>query len=375
MKRTISIKLLPTERQAQAFKSLAETFAAGCNEVVPYSREHRCWNQVDLHRLSYNAVRASYPSLGSQMACIVIRKVASAYKTLISNKGIQRGKPVPLIKFSPKSVHFDKRTYSFRKEALSLFTMSGRVIVPFVMGSHQFNLLKQGSATGAELICKKGQWYFNLVLDIPDSAPMPGNDVLGVDVGENNLAATSSGRVFYGNKLRHDRDKYLAHRRRLQSNGSPSAKQRLRKISGKEQRHVKHVNHCISKAIVAEAFSNGTSEIRLEDLTHIRDRIKAGKRVRARLHRWAWRQLQDFVAYKSQAVGITVNYVNPAYTSQTCSVCHKLGVRVKHSFTCPHCGNVAHSDINGARNIATFARVLTPARGIVNYPNVRSSSH
>lgn len=374
MKRTISVKLLHTAEQAQAFGDLAETFSASCNEIVPFAQEHRCWNRVALHHLAYYSIRKQFPELGSQMACKVIHKVADAYKTLQSNKRIKKGEPIPFIQFSPKSVHFDKRTYSIKDETLSLFTMSGRMKVPFVMGKHQLNLFNQGSATEAELICKKGQWFFNLVLDIPDVDPVTGDKVMGVDVGENVIAATSSGRVFDGGKLRHDRDQYLAHRRRLQSNGSRSAKQRLRGISGKERRHVAHVNHCISKAVVAEAVSCRSSEIRLEDLTHIRDRIKAGKRVRARLHRWAWRQLQDFVAYKAQSMGITVNYVNPAYSSQRCSVCHELGKRVKHRFTCPQCGYVAHSDINGARNIAAFAEVLTPARGAVNPPNVHSGS-
>ena len=372
MKRTISVKLLPTAEQAQAFKDLAMEFAAACNEIVPYAQEHRCFNRVALHNRVYTTVRTIFPSLGSQMTCNAIHKVVSAYKTLKSNKGIVKDKPVPLIQFSPKSVHFDKRTYSIKDHILSLFTMSGRTKVPFVMGVHQQNLFNQGSATEAELICKKGQWYFNLVLDVPDVAPRTGGMVLGVDVGENKIASTSSGRVFDGGKLRHDRDKFLSHRRRLQSNGSQSAKQKLRGISGKERRHVTHVNHCISKAIVAEAVSCGASEIRLEDLTHIRDRIKSGKRMRARLHRWSWRQLQDFITYKAQAVGISVNYVNPAYTSQTCSVCHELGKRVKHHFSCAHCGYVAHSDINGARNIATFAGVLISARGSVNCPNVHS---
>ncbi|MHB1641799.1 MAG: RNA-guided endonuclease InsQ/TnpB family protein [Acidithiobacillus sp.] len=374
MKRTISVKLIHTKEQAQSFKDLADTFASACNDVVPFAQEHRCWNRVALHHFAYNVVRTKWPSLGSQMACNAIHKVASAYKTLKANKGISKDKAVPLVVFKPKSVHFDKRTYSIKGNTLSLFTMAGREKVQFASGPHQLNLLSQGAATEAELICKKGQWYFNLVLDIPDVAPSYGNCVTGVDVGENNIAATSSGRVFDGGKLRHDRDKYLAHRRRLQSNGSQSAKQRLRKISGKERRHVAHVNHVISKAVVAEAVSCRSSEIRLEDLTHIRDRIKAGKRVRARLHRWAWRQLQDFVAYKAQGVGITVNYVNPAYTSQTCSVCQELGKRHKHRFVCTHCGHVAHSDINGARNIAAFAEVLTPARGAVNRPNVHSGS-
>lgn len=374
MKRTISVKLLHTAEQAQAFGDLAETFSDSCNHIVPLVQENRCFNRVALHHLAYYSVRETFPDLGSQMVCKAVHRVTDAYKTLQSNKRIKKGEPIPLIQFSPKSVHFDKRTYSIKDDSLSLFTMGGRVKVPFVMGKHQQNLFDQGSATEAELICKKGQWFFNLVLDIPDVDSATGDKVMGVDVGENVIAATSSGRVFDGGKLRHDRDKYLSHRRRLQSNGSQSAKQRLRGISGKERRHVTHVNHYISKAVVQEAVACGVSEVRLEDLTHIRDRIKVGKRVRARLHRWAWRQLQDFVAYKAQAMGITVNYVNPAYTSQTCSVCHELGKRVKHRFTCPQCGHVAHSDTNGARNIAAFAEVLTPARGAVNRPNVHSGS-
>ena len=374
MKRTISVKLLHTAEQAQAFGDLAETFSDSCNHIVPLVQENRCFNRVALHHLAYYSVRETFPDLGSQMVCKAVHRVTDAYKTLQSNKRIKKGEPIPLIQFSPKSVHFDKRTYSIKDDSLSLFTMGGRVKVPFVMGKHQQNLFDQGSATEAELICKKGQWFFNLVLDIPDVDSATGDKVMGVDVGENVIAATSSGRVFDGGKLRHDRDKYLSHRRRLQSNGSQSAKQRLRGISGKERRHVTHVNHYISKAVVQEAVACGVSEVRLEDLTHIRDRIKVGKSVRARLHRWAWRQLQDFVAYKAQAMGITVNYVNPAYTSQTCSVCHELGKRVKHRFTCPQCGHVAHSDTNGARNIAAFAEVLTPARGAVNRPNVHSGS-
>jgi len=62
----------------------------------------------------------------------------------------------------------------------------------------------------------------------------------GVDVGENSLAAISLGKVFGGGRLRDERDRYLALRRRLQSNGNQSAKQKLRQVSGKEARRMKH---------------------------------------------------------------------------------------------------------------------------------------
>ena len=361
------MKLIPSPRQDEALTSLSVVFADACNTVVPFAQEHRCWNRVALHHLVYYVVRERFPDLGSQMACNAIHRVASAYKTLKAKQGIPKDKAVPAISFGRTAVHFDHRTYSLRDGAISLFTLVGRELVPFVCGKHQANLMASGKPKEAELICRKGQWYFNLVLDIPDVTPVAEGGVLGVDVGENNLAATSSGKVFGGGKLRFERDRYLAHRRRLQSNGSRAAKRKLRAISGRERRHVEHVNHEVSKAIVLEAHRLHMREIRMEDLTHIRDRIRARKRVRARLHRWAFRQLQDFVAYKAEALGISVVYVNPAYTSQTCSVCGAIGKRDKHRFSCS-CGNRRHADVNASVNIAGFAEPIGPARAAVSQP-------
>lgn len=372
MIRTVSLKLLPSPTQVAKLAALSAAFAQACTAVVPFAQEHRCWNRVALHHLAYYSLRERFPTLGSQMACNAIHRVASAYKTLKANKGITKDKPVPAISFGrgavlQTAVHFDHRTYKLLENSVSLFTMDGREAVPFVCGRHQANLLASGKPKEGELLCRKGQWFFNLVLELSDVAPVTEGGVLGVDVGENNLAATSSGKVFGGGKLRFERDRYLAHRRRLQSNGSRAAKKKLRTISGRERRHVEHVNHEVSKAIVQEAQRLHMRAIRMEDLTHIRDRIKAGKRVRARLHRWAFRQLQDFVAYKAEALGLSVVYVNPAYTSKTCSVCGAIGKRDKHRFSCS-CGNRRHADVNASVNIAGFAEPIGPARAAVNQP-------
>jgi IS605 OrfB family transposase len=220
------------------------------------------------------------------------------------------------------------------------------------------------------LVFRKGRWYFNLVVASRDAEPLASGLVMGVDVGENNLAAHSFGKVFGGEHLRDQRDRYLALRRRLQSNGSQSAKQKLRQVSGKEARRVKHLNHETSKAMVAEAIGAGVARITMEDLTHIRARLQAGRRMRGRLHRWAWRQLQTFVEYKAKAAGIAVEYVNPAYTSQTCACCGKLGQRTRHRFVCANCGLRAHSDLNASRNLARIGGTAVPPRAAVNTPDV-----
>src|SRR3569832_881148 len=123
------------------------------------------------------------------------------------------------------------------------------------MGPFQTEYFSKGIPKEGELICKKGRWYFNLVLDLPDTPWTESNTAIGVDLGENVIAALSSGEIIDGGKVRHKRDKFLAKRRALQSNGSQSAKQLLKKISGKEERRMKQINHEVSKQIIREALS------------------------------------------------------------------------------------------------------------------------
>lgn len=368
MLRTISIKLLVTSDHCRLFNELQQAFSSTCNSIVPDVIEQRCWNRVALHTLVYSKLRKE-GKLGSQMTCNAIFAVCKAYKALQVLGKITKETVIPKIAFGHASVHFDKRTYTLNTDHLSLYTLGGRIKVPFTMGDYQKKLFDSGVPKEAELLCKKGVWYFHLVLEIADPLKVERGAVMGVDIGENNLAATSTGKIFGGGQLRDQRDRFLAHRRRLQSNGTQSSKQKLCKISGKETRHVKHVNHEISSAIIAEAKQANVSLIVLEDLTHIREKIRAKKRERSRLHRWPFRQLQQFVSYKAESAGIKVVYVNPAYTSLTCSNCLEMGKRRKHQFRCS-CGFLAHADCNASRNLVRIAVSADSARAEVSRPNV-----
>lgn len=373
MKRTISIKLVTSSEQKNRLILLQSEFARACNTLVSFAVANSCKNKVKLHHLGYYSVRETISDLGSQMICNAIAAVSQSYKSLLSNNPAFKKITWPAINFKPtSSVHFDKRTYSIKDNAISLFTTQGRIIVPMKLGEFQRNIFNSGIPKEAELVIRKGQFYFNLVFDLPKVTSKDAGIIAGVDLGENNTAAISTGKIFGGGKLRHDRDKFLALRKRLQRNGSQSARQLLKKVSGREARHVKHVNHEISKAVVVEAVKNECSTITMEDLTNIRKRIKAGKRMRSRLHRWAWAQLQTFIEYKAQAAGIGIEFVNPAYTSQTCSICGCPGIRVKHRFSCT-CGSLAHSDLNASRNLAKLGVTAVTSTGAVNSPHVETA--
>ena len=356
MKRTISLKLVLSHDEAEALLETQKAFSNACNQIVPFAVEGRCWNQVALHHLAYYQTRDRIKSLGSQMVCNAIRKVCAGYKTL----KIKKTDKVPTIVFKESSsIHYCARTFSFKNGVFSLFSLKGRIRCHFVTGAHQEKYLAQGKVKEGELIRRGKTWFFNLVLELPDAESIVTGSVMGVDLGETNLAVTSNGTIYGGKKLRHERDKFLNRRRALQSNGSRAAKRCLRKISGKEARRAKEKNHLISKAIVKEAILCKANTIVLENLTHIRKRIRAKKRGRTCLHRWAFRQFQDFVEYKAEACGLRVVYTNPAYTSLICSCCGELGSRHKHLFKCLNCGSYQHSDRNAAINLSQSLRGLS----------------
>lgn len=270
MKRTACIKLAASEAQTAALTALQAEFAAACRHLSALAAANKCHNRVGLHHLGYYAVRTLHPSLGAQMACNAVAAVSAAYASLFSNKPALKKGEWPTLTFRDQgSVHFDKRTYTLKGAAVSLFTLAGRTIVPMRPGGHQAALLAAGSPKEAELVRRNHRFYLHLVFDVKDVEAIACDTVLGIDVGENTTAATSTGKLFDGGKLRHDRDGYLALRRRLQGNGSQSAKQLLKKVSGRERRHVAHVNHVVSKQIVNEALGCGADVIALEDLTGI----------------------------------------------------------------------------------------------------------
>jgi hypothetical protein len=161
MLRMASILLMPTPEQASCLVTLRSAYARACNLLVPIVGEHRVGNRRALHQRAYALLRQA-TSLGAQRCCNAIFSACRAQKAL---GRLREEAGVPAIRFDRGSVHFDQRTYSLKDETVSLNTLSGRIAVPMRLGKHQRRILESGAPEEAELVCREGHWYFNLVVE------------------------------------------------------------------------------------------------------------------------------------------------------------------------------------------------------------------
>jgi putative transposase len=361
MIQTVLIKLAPTPEHYAALLRTLETFNAACNDIAATAFAQHCASKVDLQRLVYYDIRARF-GLSAQMT---IRAIAKVVETSKRDRSIQP-------RFRPHgAMVYDERICSFpATDRVSLLTLDGRAEIPFRFGVYAAGMLQRKRGQ-ADLLYRKQSDTFFLAVTVDAPEPEPGEpqpaEYLGVDLGVITLAATSDGELLNhsaGPKHAHInevRARYVRFRRKLQKKGTKSAKRLLRKRSGRERRFCRDLNHCLSKAIVQTA--QGTSRgVALENLTHIRERIRAkrtvGKRQRRVLHSWAFGQLRAFIAYKAALAGVPVVLVNPAYTSQTCSRCghcEQANRKSQAQFLCVACGYSVHADLNAACNIACRA--------------------
>ena len=349
MKQTMLLKLAPTTEQAQALLDTMHAFNEAANYVASVAFAEQTANKFELQKLVYGELRGTY-KLAAQLAIRCISKASEAYKR---DKSIQ---PT----FRPEgAIVYDERIMNFKGiDTVSLLTLSGRVLVPFLFGAYQQSRMDAIKGQ-ADLIYRKSVFYLAVTLDIPTPEPHQPQGTLGVDLGIVNLATDSEGETFSGEVIEKNRKRYHALRQRLQKRGTKSAKRHLKKLSGKQARFQKNTNHIISKRIVAKAKANEQG-IAIEELRHIRSRTEARLKhsQRSRHSNWSFFQLRFFLSYKAALAGVPLHTVDPRYTSRTCSACGhcaKENRKSQASFCCIECGMLMNADINAALNIAMAA--------------------
>lgn len=357
MKLTAQIQLHPSKEQHELLLATLERCNSACNAISEVAWEQKVWSKYSLQKKVYHDIKQAF-DLSAQMTILCAWKVAYAYAI---DKKVKRS-------FRKHgSVAYDSRvlTYFPEKGKVSIWTVGKREKMSFVCGGHQAKMLEYQKGE-SDLAYINGRWYLFATCEIPSKGEKDFEDYLGVDLGIVNIATTSDGQSFSGDKIEAKRQWFADRKTILQKVGTKSAKRRLRKLSGKEKRFRKDTSHVISKKIVQVAKDTNRG-IAIEDLTGIRKGMTVRKKQRAKHHSWGFYQLRQFIEYKAKRNGIPVVSVDPRNTSRTCSECghcENANRRTQSEFVCRGCGHVENADRNAAKNIKTVAVNLRMASSL-----------
>lgn len=352
MKLTAKVKLSTTAEFFAALTDTLRTANACCDWISARAWKTKTFGQFALHKLTYSRARDKF-GLSAQVVVRCIGKVCDAYK--LDRKAKRTFWP-------DGALPFDDRILTWKANAVSIWTTKGRLKIPFQAGARQIELLKRRQGE-SDLILHKGVFYLAATCNVDQPEPVDIEGFLGVDLGVTEIAVTSDGKKYSGAAVTGVRHRHRRLRTKLQKKQTRGAKRKLRDLSGREARFATHTNHVISKQIVEDARRTKQAIV-LEELTNIRQRIRARRSQRAVLHSWAFAQLGVFLTYKAALAGVPVIFVDPSNSSRECSQCghtEKANRPSQSVFSCRQCFFSANADLNAARVLA--------GRGDVNRPN------
>jgi putative transposase len=357
MRRTIRMRLAPTDEQVAALAETSRQFTLAFNTVAAHGWANGEKNGVTLHHATYRPLKAAYPTLVSDLHIQARVKATEAVKSALARQKQGRKVAAPSALACPPRYNVHTMRLDWLTGTVRLSTANGRQSIPFRLPAYTQRYAGCEEDT-ADLICRAGVWWLHLVVTVPAPEIAPTDDVVGIDLGLAQPAVTSNNRFLGQKAWRALEARRFKQRRALQARGTKNAKRRLKLMRRQQARFRRDCDHVLSKRIVQATPPGGT--IVLENLTNIRARItvRRGQQAR-RVHGWSFNQIRSFVAYKAEERGCTVVAVDPRHTSQRCSRCGhtaRTNRRSRGWFQCRSCRFQLHADLIGARNVAAKYR-------------------
>ena len=374
------------------FSKTMEQYRLACNYVSEYLFNNNFpLNKNEVQKVIYNTIREKF-NLKSQMTISCIRSVIARYKTVKTQMARRPYKyqdqntgewyrEVRDLTWLHKPISFNRpqvdlqrnRDWSYLSSGqLSINTLDGRVKVDPIC--HGFNQYFDGTWKFglAKLLKSSGKWYLHIsaTKEVTDFDKQTVKHVVGLDRGLRFLATSydEQGKTafFDGQAIMRKRAKYQKLRATLQAKGTKSAKRRLKKLSGRENRWISDVNHCLSKTLVQKYGAN--TLFVLENLNGVSfERTDLPKALRNQNKSWAFYQLEQFLTYKAHLNNSEVVEVSAKYTSQRCPKCGVIKKdnrnHEKHEYHCDNCDYRSNDDRIGAMNIQLLGTQYISGQG------------
>ena len=144
-----------------------ERFNEAATWLAGVACEHKITRTFDLHHVAYRDLREKF-GLPADMACRCLAQVCDAYKR-------DKAKRPAFRKHAAVPYSMGKNVGFKGVDRVSISTLAGRVVVPFVMGKYQADrfALKKGQC---DLVLRKdGKWFLIVTVDVPEGTPVAGH--------------------------------------------------------------------------------------------------------------------------------------------------------------------------------------------------------
>lgn len=355
-RRTAVTRLRVDPEQRRLLEATVDEWRRAANLAASVGWDAEETAKTKLQSLAYDEVREE-TALGSQHAILAIHEAAQA---LASARAVERTQATSRPSFTAPTVQYDARSMTLFEDdgSVSLATVESRVrcelVLPDDEDGYQQQYLRDDDweLAASSLTVRDDEFFLHLGFRKPKPPIEPPEDrtVLGVDLGIENVAVTSTAHFESGAELLHERREYERVKAGLQRTGTESARRTLDARSDRERRFCRDYLHRVSNRILAEAEQYDCSHVVFEDLNHIRDSMPGG----LKFQEWAHRTLVQFVRYKAEYRGIAVEFVDPTNTSRECAECGHVSEhnRVdRDTFACLECGATANADYNAAKTV------------------------
>jgi len=285
--------------------------------------------------------------LGGQYKQLIYKRADEIVKSVKFKKKGKRTKPIIknlTINFDERIVQIEESHNSFDKWIILRLPFIKKryknqrieILIPIKEHKHSLKFKDWPRAKSIRL----SRTYATFVFEKELPKVKEKGEIIGIDSGYKNLLTTSKGQ-FIGKGFDKTYEK-IARKKQ----GSKAFKRALVERNNK-------MNECINK----ELDLVNVKEIRAENLKGLRKGIKGKfrKQFNNKYQRWVYRQALEKLERTCEENRVLFTKVPPAYTSQTCPVCHfrHKDNRRNERFQCLECSYEEHADIVGAINIAS----------------------
>lgn len=367
-----TVKLYPTEYQAELIKNTMSEYISTVNNIVSdYSNDHsKGVKEIkSISKLTTADVKAKLPSALCNQCIRDAKSIVKKYdKECKKVKEVNEIKEIKVPVLKKLCCYINNQNFKIQDNYISFPVMvdgkSKRIFVKTKMTDRQKLILSSHKLGTMRIVVKnKNTLVAQFVYEIDKVNEIKelneSNNVMGVDLGIKCPAVSycTDGSVkFYGNgrKNKYMRRHYANLRRWFQKAKKPTV---VKRIKNKEQRIMKDIDHKISREIVNTAKKHKAKVIKLERLENIRSTTRTSRKNNPSLHTWSFYRLAQYIEYKAKLAGIEVEYVNPAYTSQRCPQCGSVHHAKDRKYICK-CGYHTHRDLLGAINICNSTEYI-----------------